>query len=164
MAANPAAVHTQRCRMKFAVLVASFAIGSAVALRNAKSDRTSVPSSSSSSSSEDIDDTSSVGSHDGNAAHCVTCPLTRIRKPHCSKGTRPVMLERTCYTCMKQTCLPKKIVHGEEKLICNKKILHCDCDDNETCVRIPRTEFRCEEIVCIPKINTIDEIRDREMR
>lgn len=114
----------------------------------------SVSSSSSSSSESD----SSVAT---NVVPCIKCPPLRIENvDNCSKGYRRVVLERTCYTCMREVCIKKKYLKGEESLICKKNIPHCDCKKKETCVRTPRTDFRCQEALCVNKIGEADELND----
>ena len=118
--------------------------------------------SSSSSSSDDVDDNSR--SISTTADECVTCPAHRVRGKHCEKGYRRIVLERTCFTCMKEICIRKQIYKGEERLICKKNIPLCDCNDDETCVKVPRTDYRCQEAVCVPKIAGAEVIHDRLLR
>jgi hypothetical protein len=65
---------------------------------------------------------------------------------------------------MKEVCMRKEIYKGKERLICKKNIPHCNCKATETCVRTERTDYRCQEAVCVPRIADEDQIYDRQLR
>lgn len=131
------------------------------------SSSSSSAASSSSSSSSDPDDDSSVATTTAPGQCLNFPPLHVVKDKHrakCGKGKRRVVLERTCYTPMKEVCISKNVFKGKETVFCRKNIPTCNCDENQTCIRMDRTDYRCQEAVCVAKIDDHEVIHDRPLR